>query len=165
MERGSESQERPVAHVTGGKRSLSKDFLDEDDEDDDELLTDSRLAELGGDPTLHRKVRHNLAERRRTNRINKLFNQLHDLLSSPDIAPLCVKWDGKGEPPKTGKPPRRSKAAVLEAAIVCIENLQRAVALLDHQAMHNGGHAIRPQDAGSCLARLIGPIGTAAGML
>ena len=66
------------------------------------------------DPVEHRKVRHNLAERRRTNRINKLFNQLYEVLVSPEVLPLLsdVGLDGQ-----LRKLPRKSKAAVLEAAI------------------------------------------------
>jgi len=105
----------------------SKDVFDDDDEMDELDKTN---------PSMHRKVRHNLAERRRTDRINKLFTELYDLLASPAIAPLCVVWDGKGPPPQGRKLPRRSKAAVLEAAITCIENLQRAVTLLDRQGNH-----------------------------
>jgi hypothetical protein len=40
------------------------------------LSGSDQAALLGTNPSEHRKVRHNLAERRRTNRINKLFNQV-----------------------------------------------------------------------------------------
>merc|ERR1712185_204830 len=85
------------------------------------------------DPSEQRKGRHNLAERRRTNRINKLFNQLYEVLISPEVLPILNEAGPSGQ---LRKLPRKSKAAVLEAAIHCIETLQRKVA--EHEARMRG---------------------------
>lgn len=68
-------------HRAGSGAAASTDASGHDDDmgDDDKEGGD---GDSTNDPVKHRKVRHNLAERRRTNRINKLFNQLYELLSS-----------------------------------------------------------------------------------
>lgn len=89
--------------------------------------TQSGSAIISVDPRESRKVRHNLAERRRTNRINKLFNELYQLLLTKQCLPLLSEPDAKGVLRKQALP-RKSKAAVLEAAIHCVETLQRLTA-------------------------------------
>ncbi|KAL1523971.1 hypothetical protein AB1Y20_018887 [Prymnesium parvum] len=119
----------PTSHAEAAPCWSNRDSKDAFEDDDE-------LEELDkSNPLVHRKVRHNLAERRRTDRINKLFTELYDLLASPGIAPLCVVYDGKTNFIQGGgrRPPRRSKAAVLEGTITCIESLQHAVSLLDYQ--------------------------------
>jgi len=94
-----------------------------------------------------RKVRHNLAERRRTNRINKLFNQLYEVLISPEVLPILNEGAPSGQ---LRKLPRKSKAAVLEAAIHCIETLQRRVA--ENEARKRGEAVRAAGEAASAAA-------------
>ena len=98
-------------------------------------------------------MRHNLAERRRTNRINKLFNQLYEVLVSPEVLPLLsdVGLDGQ-----LRKLPRKSKAAVLEAAIHCIESLQRrAEDRAKHEALNMASEATNAAAAATCNPLLL----------
>ena len=108
------------------------------------------------DPNEHRKVRHNLAERRRTNRINKLFNQLYEVLISPEVLPLLNEPGPNGE---VRKLPRKSKAAVLEAAIHCIETLQRRAAEANARAR---AQAVQAAGAAACAAAAATGIATNA---
>ena len=81
------------------------------------------MAPWPADPAEHRKVRHNLAERRRTNRINKLFNQLYEVLISPEVLPILNEAGRNGQ---LRKLPRKSKAAVLEAEAVALADAAKA---------------------------------------
>ena len=90
----------------------------------------------GTDRAEHRKVRHNLAERRRTNRINKLFNQLYEVLISPEVLPILNEAGPNGQ---LRKLPRKSKAAVLEAAqadmvVVVLRDLSESQQRMDESA-------------------------------
>lgn len=62
-----------MMHPEGGYMGMGASVFDDDDGDD-------------GTPHAAKKFKHNVAERRRTSRLNSLFDELSVLLSSrPDI--------------------------------------------------------------------------------
>jgi len=90
-------------------------------------------AEGTGDDSNRRKVRHNLTERRRVDRMNQLFNRL--FMAIEDTAPAPAVTDrtsgapvGLGVCGADGKPinpARWSKADVLEGALNVIQDLRK----------------------------------------
>ena len=86
---------------------------------------------LDGDGN-RRKVRHNLTERRRVDRMNQLFTQLY--LTLEETAPACLAADGAmllgvaGADGKPINPQRWSKADVVEGALNLIADLRRQIA-------------------------------------
>jgi len=93
---------------------------------------DDESGEGGGCDASRRKVRHNLTERRRVDRMNQLFNKLYLVLE--DTAPGQTGADGTtalgvlGADCKPINPQRWSKADVLEGALNIITDLRRQLA-------------------------------------
>mmetsp|Transcript_18061 Transcript_18061/g.36388 ORF Transcript_18061/g.36388 Transcript_18061/m.36388 type:complete len:423 (-) Transcript_18061:208-1476(-) len=99
------------------------------------LTMDDCFDSLGdgvGKDTDRRKVRHNLTERRRVDRMNQLFNRLYMALAEGEEDPLPIT---RREPPVSNQlatsasaAPKWSKADVLEGALRVITDLRHKLA-------------------------------------
>ena len=102
-----------------GGRSTSAshtgEVLDDEDEGEEDVYNPHREHE-----PFNKKVKHNIAERRRTSKLNSLFDELGGLLTSrPDL--FCSRGV------------KHSKADVLVNSINCMRNLHTRIDQLDSQ--------------------------------
>ena len=104
--------------------SESNEGLNEDDEFE---LNDPNLNDAS-----RRKVRHNLTERRRVDRMNQLFKRLYEALEDSDPAGLVhtrneytERLNVCGADGKPINPNKWSKADVLEGALNVIQDLRK----------------------------------------
>jgi len=119
--------------------------LDELDEDSLDSALDASLESALGSADLllpapkpvEKKVRHNLIERQRVDRLNKLFYKLSVVLDEPDEQAAELMPPSEKPPKEEAPEPKsngskafgvRSKAEVLEAALTTISELRKQLA-------------------------------------
>jgi len=108
-----------------------------------DLLPDGSGPRSGPVET-HKKARHNLTERARVDRLNKLFFKLSVALDDPDPAAPDVALndradDFSGPSARKGLKGERSKAEVIEGALSLITTLRGKIAQYEEQAKAEAG--------------------------
>jgi len=102
-----------------------------------DLLSSDMNGSRGGVVEVHKKARHNLTERARVDRLNKLFFKLSVALDDPDPAAPDAALNGPDSPllsaSRKGLKGERSKAEVIEAALSLITELRQKVASYEEQ--------------------------------
>jgi len=96
-------------------------------------VEESDLNDPNVNDSSRRKVRHNLTERRRVDRMNQLFNKLYMAIEDtapPQVTDKSANGDGQrlsvcGADGKLINPNKWSKADVLEGALNVIEDLRK----------------------------------------